>query len=94
MAIGRVLGSQSLGQNEETFNVSLRPKLLNECIGQSNLKEKVSIAMKAAKQRSEPLEHILFYGPPGLGKTTLAHVVANEMGATIRCTSACPRRPP
>ena len=65
----------------------LRPKQLSECIGQSNVKEKLSIAVQAARQRSEPLEHLLFYGPPGLGKTTLAHVIANEMGANIRVTS-------
>ncbi len=87
MAIDRVLSSDSRGDREEQFNSALRPQRLVECIGQQNVKEKLSIAVQAACQRGEPLDHLLFYGPPGLGKTTLAHVIANEMGANIRVTS-------
>jgi Holliday junction DNA helicase RuvB len=87
MAIDRVLSADSGGEHEENFNLTLRPKTLAECIGQENVKDKIAIAITAAKQRKEPLEHILFYGPPGLGKTTLANVIANEMNAAIRVSS-------
>lgn len=66
---------------------SLRPRTLNEYIGQQDVIGNLRVAIAAARQRSEPLDHVLFHGPPGLGKTTLAHIIANEMGATVTHTS-------
>ena len=85
MAIERVL-TQSL-PDEEQFHSSLRPRRLAECIGQEQVKEQLAIAIGAARKRREPLDHILLDGPPGLGKTTFANVIANEMGAELRTTS-------
>ena len=72
---------------ELELEISLRPKKFEEFIGQTELKKKLQIFVKAAKQRKEPLDHTLFSGPPGLGKTTLAHILANELGAHIITTS-------
>lgn len=74
-------------EEERGFDLTLRPKTLNEFVGQEKLKEKLKIFIQAARQRHQPLDHCLFYSPPGLGKTTLAHIIANEMGTSIRTTS-------
>lgn len=72
---------------DRTVDADLRPRRLSEYIGQERLKENLRIFLEAAQARGEPLDHVLFYGPPGLGKTTLAHIIANEMGTNLKITS-------
>ena len=82
----RVISTQM--QDEDIkIETNLRPQTLDEYIGQKKTKEKLKVYIEAAKQREEPLDHVLFYGPPGLGKTTLAGIIANEMGTHIKITS-------
>jgi len=81
------LVSQELKTEDLDFDLSLRPANLEEFIGQTKLKENLKIFIEAATKRREPLDHLLFFGPPGLGKTTLAHIIAREMGTNIRTTS-------
>lgn len=81
------LTSDSFDQNEDEFEVTLRPKKFDDYVGQDPIKENLIIYIEAAQRRAEPIEHLMLYGPPGLGKTTLAHIIANETGVGIRITS-------
>src|SRR5882762_8161242 len=90
MAVDRIVNtglSNEPDPQEQELEVSLRPRDFSSYIGQERLKQNLQLAIAAAKKRGEPLDHVLLYGPPGLGKTTMASVIANEMGAQIRITS-------
>src|SRR6201997_4698678 len=81
------LGSAAPGEDDSSFELKLRPQRLAEFIGQAKVKENLDVAIQAAKSRGEALDHVLLYGPPGLGKTTLATIISNELGVPFQQTS-------
>jgi Holliday junction DNA helicase RuvB len=89
MAVQRIIDTSIHNDNndEQQIEVTLRPQTFNDYIGQERLKKNLKLAIDAAKKRGDPIDHVLLYGPPGLGKTTMATVIANEMGANIRVTA-------
>ncbi|UCD84630.1 MAG: Holliday junction branch migration DNA helicase RuvB [Deltaproteobacteria bacterium] len=79
--------SPEIIEDDKKYDATLRPQVIDEYVGQTKVKENLSIFIEAARRRGEPLDHVLFYGPPGLGKTTLAYIIANELRVNIKATS-------
>src|ERR1700694_5853743 len=86
MADPRIVTATKVDDDAQ-YEAGLRPRALDDYIGQDRVRENLQVSIAAAKQRGEALDHVLLYGPPGLGKTTLAYVIGNELGAAVRATS-------
>ena len=83
----RILSTQTTGKVEDALERALRPKSMQDYVGQTKIKEQLEIFIQASKKRQESLDHVLLFGPPGLGKTTMAHIIARELGSSLKQTS-------